>query len=166
MNYWILGLIMATMIGFMACKSDDDPEPEPEEMKRTYTLDPVADPDINGEVTFLKVDDNSTLVTIELVGTDEGETHPAHIHANSASQGGGIVVSLTPVNGATGISETTVTERDDGTPINYEGLINFDGHVNAHLSTSAMSTLVAQGDIGSNATGSNGNGGNGGNGGY
>lgn len=164
MNYWIMSTIMVTMILFTACKSDDDPEPEPEEMKTTYPLNSVSDPAITGKVTFLKVGESSTQVTIELDGTSEGDTHPAHIHVNSASEGGGVVISLSSVDGATGKSETTVTEMNDGTAITYENLLTFDGHVNAHLSSSEMATLVAQGDIGSNATGNND--GNGGNGGY
>lgn len=148
------------MFSLNACKDDDDPLPQ--ELKRTYALAPVSDPDISGKVTFTKVDASSTRILIELVGTAAGETHPAHIHANSASEGGPIVIDLGAVDGATGMSEVTVTQRNDGTPINYEGLISFDGYVNVHLSPTVLSTLVAQGNIGSNQVGTPGDGGNGG----
>src|SRR5690606_12854866 len=112
-----------------------------------------SDPSISGQVTFTKIDASSTLILIELEGTTAGNTHPAHIHANSASEGGSIVIGLSSVDGATGMSETTITQEDDGTPITYEGLLTYDGYVNVHLSPSALSTLIAQGNIGSNDAG-------------
>ena len=163
LNYWIVSIIMVMMMGFTACGDDEDPEPQ--EMKTTYALAPVSNPAISGKVTFTKLDATSTLVTIELIGTTAGNTHPAHIHANSASEGGSVVIGFNPVDGATGKSETTVTQLNDGTPITYEGLLEFDGYVNVHLSPAEISIFIAQGNIGSNS-GSNGNGGNGGNGGY
>lgn len=159
-NYWILSTIVM-MICITACKDDDD-DPDPQEMKRTYALAPVSDPTINGKVTFTKVNTSSTLILIELTGTASGNTHPAHIHANSASEGGPIVIDLNSVDGASGRSETTVTQRNDGTLITYEGLLTFDGYVNVHLSPTVLSTLIAQGNIGSNQTVTPGNGGNGG----
>src|SRR5690554_6880696 len=148
LNIWIISALVAIMIGFISCEDDEDPEPE---VKKTYTLNPVSDPAIHGEVTFTKLDAASTLVRIELMGTTAGNSHPAHIHANSAIEGGGIVVHFTAVDGASGVSETTVTALSDGTAISYEGLLAYDGHVNVHLSPSEMSTLIAQGNIGSNA---------------
>src|SRR5690606_30236077 len=149
LNYWIVSAIMVMMMGFTACEDDEDPEPQ--EMKTTYALGPVSNPDISGKVTFTKLDATSTLVTIELTGTIAGNTHPAHIHLNSASEGGSIAIGFNPVDGATGRSETTVTVLNNGTPITYEGLLAFDGYVNVHLSPTELSTLIAQGNIGSNS---------------
>lgn len=159
-HQWIIGTMVVLMVSLIACKEEDDPLPQ--EMKRTYALAPVSDPAISGKVTFTKVDASSTRVLIELEGTESGDMHPAHIHANSASEGGPIVIDLSSVDGATGMSETTVTQRNDGTAINYEGLLSFDGHVNVHLSPTVLSTLIAQGNIGSNQVGDPGDGGNGG----
>ncbi len=147
-NYWFVCALLALTMGFSACEDDEDP---PQEVKTTYTLGPVSNPAISGKVTFTKIDASSTLATIELVGTTAGESHPAHIHLNSASEGGPIAISFNNVNGATGRSETTITQLDNGTAINYEGLLVFDGYVNVHLSPTAMSTLIAQGNIGSNS---------------
>lgn len=161
-KYWLMGLIMFVAMGFYACGDDDDDDPMPDPQTKTYTLNSVSDPDIHGTVTFEKLDAGGTRVTIELVGTESGNSHPAHIHANSVSEGGPIVIDLSPVNGATGMSEITITEQNDGTAITYEGLLAFDGYVNVHLSASELSTIIAQGDIGSNAsTGGNGGNGNG-----
>lgn len=154
------GLILVFCLGMIGCK-DDDEDPMPQVQKKVYTLNAVSDPSISGTVTFTRQTDGFTLVEIVLTGTTAGNSHPSHIHANSASEGGGIVIDLMNVDGATGRSETVVAEMNDGTEITYDGLINFDGYVNVHLSVSELSTLIAQGDIGSNATGSGGNGGNG-----
>src|SRR5690606_17317999 len=149
-NYWALGAMVA-VICLAGCGNDDDEQPQ--EMKTSYTMGPVSDPGISGTITFTQVDAASTLVTIELNGTSSGDIHPTHIHANSSSEGGPIVIDLNSVDGATGISETTVTQLDNGTAITYEGLLTFNGHANVHLSSTMMSTLIAQGNIGSNHSG-------------
>ncbi|HLU89524.1 MAG TPA: CHRD domain-containing protein [Cyclobacteriaceae bacterium] len=148
-NYW-MACAMAALVVFSSCKDEDE---EPRVLSRTYNLASVSDPAISGKVTFTKLDAGSTNILIELEGTSAGNTHPAHIHANSASEGGPIAIDLTSVDGATGMSETTVTQENDGTPVTYEGLLNYDGYVNVHLSPTMLSTLIAQGNIGSNEAG-------------
>ncbi len=148
LNYWIVASLLLLTVALTACEDDEDP---PQEVKTTYALGPVSNPAISGKITFTKINASSTLATIELVGTSSGESHPAHIHLNSANEGGPIAISFTPVDGTTGRSETTITQLDNGTAITYEGLLVFDGYVNVHLSPTAMSTLIAQGNIGSNS---------------
>lgn len=103
-----------------------------------------------GTATFAQREDDATVLTLELTGTSSGNSHPSHIHFNTAAEGGDIAVSLSPVDGATGMSETIITELNDGKMINYEELIGFDGYINVHNSTDDLGTLIAQGDIGSN----------------
>jgi len=91
------------------------------------------------------------MISISLLGTTVGGDHPAHIHANSATQGGGIVLDLKNVSGATGKSVTSANALNSGTAITYAELLVFNGYVNVHLSPSVLGTLVAQGNIGSNA---------------
>ena len=91
------------------------------------------------------------MITISLIGTTAGGDHPAHIHANSATQGGGIVLDLKNVSGATGKSVTSVNALNNGTAITYDELLTYNGYVNVHLSAAALATLIAQGNIGSNA---------------
>jgi hypothetical protein len=116
-----------------------------------YPLNSVSDPNISGKVTFAKRKSGAALVTIELTGTTGGNTHPAHIHNNTAAEGGGIAVDFKPVDGETGISKTTIRALNDATPVTYDDLINFNGYVNVHLSSDNLGTLIAQGDIGQNA---------------
>ena len=115
-----------------------------------YMLASVSDPAISGTVTFTKRVNNETLAMIELTGTTSGSMHPAHIHSNSAAQGGGIVINLNTVDGATGVSKTNITQTNAGDPLTYADLIAFDGYVNVHLSSTSLATLVAQGDVGQN----------------
>src|SRR5690606_32066865 len=116
-----------------------------------YPLNSVSDPGISGTVTFAQRKSGATLVTIELTGTTAGNSHPSHIHNNTAAEGGGIAVDFKPIAGATGISKTTIRTLNDATPVTYDDLINFNGYVNVHLSSDDLGTLIAQGDIGQNA---------------
>lgn len=117
---------------------------------KEYSLNELAVPGISGSVIFKERMNGFTLATIQLENTPEGGEHPAHIHANSAAEGGGIVVSFTPVDGTTGMSETTIRELDNGQPLTYNQILDLDGYVNVHLSQNQISTIVAQGDIGAN----------------
>jgi hypothetical protein len=143
-------LLTSGVLFFSGCDDDDEPQPQLTGDSKTYTLSSVSNPGINGTVTFAERDDDKVVITIELNGTQSGSTHPAHIHANSAAEGGGIVLDLTDVNGSDGKSETIVEALNDGTALSYEDLLAFDGYVNVHLSSSDLGTLIAQGDIGQN----------------
>jgi hypothetical protein len=105
---------------------------------------------VSGTVTFWEISENQTAVTLEL---DEGATgasvaHPAHIHNNSASEGGGISIYLTPIDGSGGGGTSArIVGRS------FDELASFDGHVNVHQSVANLGTIVAQGDVGANATG-------------
>ncbi len=84
---------------------------------------------ISGTATFVENTDASTTIILDLTGTPAGGVHPAHIHFNTAAEGGGIGVSLEAVNGDTGQSEITIaiSALDDGSTITYAELLTFDG---------------------------------------
>jgi hypothetical protein len=147
----VLMFLLASLF-IMACENEDE---SPQVIQKEYALNSISDPSIQGTATFTKESETSTLVRIELEGTEGGDMHPAHIHRNSASDGGGIAIGLNDIAGATGVSETTITQMGDGTAISYEELLNFDGHINVHLSSTSMSTIIARGNIGSNSQASN-----------
>ena len=145
----ICSLLALSLLYLTGC-SEDDPGPQLTGDSKTYELGPVSNPAISGSVTFAKRDDNGVLITIQLTGTQSGGTHPAHIHANTAAESGGIVLDLMDINGANGKSETVVKALNDDTPVTYDDLLSFDGYVNVHVSASNLGMLVAQGDIGQN----------------
>lgn len=135
-----------------SCSNDDDNNGDNngDPNTKTYDLVSASDSSIEGTVTFEKNDDGSTTIEIELDGTSDGDMHPAHIHVNSVAEGGGIAVTLQPVDGDTGMSTTVVSALDDDTAISYEELLEYDGHINVHLSEAEMGTIIAQSDIGIN----------------
>ena len=157
--------IMVGVFFVASCGNDDgavtipeDPDMENPEMEdpvtetdsKTYALGAVSDPAISGTAKFVTFSNDSTAIELKLDGTTEGNLHPAHIHFDTAAEGGDIALNLTSVDGATGESSTTVTTLEDGTPITYAELLEYDGYINVHLSAEDTGTLVAQGDIGQN----------------
>ena len=148
-------LMMAAFVAatFVAtsCSDDDVNDPiNPIGDSTEYQLQAVSNSDISGTVTFMRNDDNSTTVEIDLDGTTDGQTYPAHIHNNSALETGSIAITLNPVDGETGESTTTFSALEDGSAISYTDLLDFNGYVDVHLSETEMTTLVAVADIGGN----------------
>ncbi|TBW29013.1 CHRD domain-containing protein [Gramella sp. KN1008] len=144
-------LMLLSIATLVACSDDDDGTTPPfEGDSEVYELNAIGDSGVSGDATITENEDGSFVVELDLNGTSEGNMHPAHIHFNSAAEGGGIAISLEPVDGATGMSTTTISKMDDGTSITYDEVVNFDGYINVHLSADALQTIVAQGDIGEN----------------
>ncbi len=117
---------------------------------REYELGSAADAGISGTATIYKRVSGASLLAIDLEGTPEDGEHPAHIHLNSAAEGGDIAISLNAVAGTSGKSWTHIEEDHAGTAITYEGLLELDGYINVHKSATELDVLVAQGDIGIN----------------
>ena len=154
-------LLFMSCMTLLSCSDDSDDEmggmepgvPEnPITGKNiTYTLNAVAVANISGEAKFIENTDNTVTIELSLNNTPAGGQHPAHIHYNTAAEGGAIALTLGVVDGTTGKSSTTVSALDDGTVINYDDLLAFSGYINVHLSADDLSTIVGQGDIGVNA---------------
>ncbi|MBM1105610.1 hypothetical protein JQC67_05590 [Aurantibacter crassamenti] len=117
---------------------------------KAYVLGGVDVPGIDGAATFFERVNGEALVVIQLNNTPEDGEHPGHIHANSAAEGGDILFTLNPVNGATGISNTNLAVLDDDSVFGYSDVLTVDGYINIHASAEDLGTLVAQGNIGSN----------------
>ena len=147
-------LLFVTSIFFYSCNDDDDDNSlvviAPTATKMVYDLGSKDVAGISGTATFVKNEDTSVSVTLEISGTPADGMHPAHIHLNTAAEGGDIALSLNPVFGFNGKSITIFDALDDGTPITYEDILDFDGYINVHLSADNLGTIVAQGDIGQN----------------
>ena len=130
--------------------SDDGGGPMPTGESKTYQLTSKSDSSISGTATLAENNDGSTTLTLDLSGTSSGNMHPAHIHANSAAEGGAIMIDLMPIDGATGMSVTQIKAFNDGTKVTYTELLSYDGYINVHQSATDLGTLIAQGDIGAN----------------
>jgi len=140
--------VLLTTVFLAGC--DDEDELKLTGEKKEFALSARSNPSISGMAIFEELEDNSTRITIQLNGTQSGTSHPAHIHENTAAQGGDIVIDLASINGSTGTSVTEVKAMKDGTAITYDELLDFDGYINVHGSETDLATLVAQGDIGQN----------------
>ena len=147
---FLLAFAMISLLG--SCGDDDEGPsgPNPTGNTKTYTLNELAVPGISGTATFIELDDGSTTIDLDLQNTPAGGEHPAHIHFNTAVEGGGIALTLAPVDGDTGESSINISALNDGTPVSFFDLLDFDGYINVHLSSSDLATIVAQGDIGQN----------------
>lgn len=120
------------------------------ETTKTYTLNEADVSGISGTAEFAKRANGTALLTVTLEGTDAGDVHPSHIHANDVVTGGESIVDLTAVDGGTGIAMTHIAEFNDGNPLSYNDILTLDAHINVHLSGTEMSTYIAEGNIGSN----------------
>jgi len=151
-GFVLLSMIIGSFIILSSCNDDDDPVPGPlptgDEMQ--FTLGAIGTSGVSGTATFAELDDNSVMITLALNGTTSDGDHPSHIHLNTAAEGGAIAIDLSNVDGSTGMSETIITATNDGTPITYEELIDYDGYINIHNSSDDLGTLISQGDIGQN----------------
>lgn len=152
MKKLLISMALVLPILFLtSCSSDDDNSNNPPlEVSKTYDLGSVYNPGISGTAKFIKNEDNSTTIELQLSGTPAGGMHPAHIHFNTAVESGEVALTLGTVNGNTGFSTITTSTLNDGTSISYEDLLDFDGYINVHVSADDLGTLVAQGDIGQN----------------
>ena len=147
-------MLLALFVSILSCNSNDDDfvslvidRTDPAN-SAIYQLAGTTNSNITGEVTFARNQDNSTTVFVRLTGASEG-IHPAAIHFNSIEEGGGQAISLNACECLE--SETVVSQLDDGTSINFDQLINFNGHLNIFESEALRNIIIAQTNIGSNA---------------
>lgn len=145
-----VALVVFISMNLASCDDDDDNGDVvgPTGESKTFELASVSDPAISGTAKFIENSNNSTTIELTLTGTAGGSMHPAHIHFNTAIEGGDIALTLGTVND--GFSSITTSTLDDGTEIDYDDLLEYNGYINVHLSETELGTLVAQGDIGEN----------------
>jgi Cu/Zn superoxide dismutase len=148
----MLFFLLAVSIAFTGCSDDySDSDQDPIQLNsKVYELNVASDSGVMGTVTFIELSDSSISIKLNLQNTVAGNSHPAHLHVNTAAEGGAIALSLEQVNGGTGESTTIFNSLDDGTPVSYDDLLNFNGYINVHESVANLTTIIAQGDVGQN----------------
>ena len=145
-NPLILLVLVVTLI-FTSCNKDDV-EKAVILQSVEYSIYDISNSNISGIATFTQEDNGSTHVLIELEGAFTSE-NPAYIRFNSAADGGAVAITLKACECA--ISNTTITQLDNGSPITYEGLLNLNGHITIHTGAGPQAPIAAVADIGSNA---------------
>ena len=124
-----------------------DPEPDPVELV-TYTLSEVNNSGTTGTAKLIRNSDGTSTIYIELTNAPAG-LHPAAVHDNSLEEGGPIAITLNACECL--ISETVITQLDNGTAISFDQLMVFDGYINIYLGSESMDSIIANVNIGSNA---------------
>jgi hypothetical protein len=122
----------------------------------TYALLPGSTYNVSGSIIIKEKVNGSSVITIQLTGTEGDIEHPVHLHVgNIETQNAAILAMLNPVIGKTGISETIFTQLSDESPITYQQLIHLDGSIKVHLAASGpdKDIILAAGNIGSNTGG-------------
>lgn len=146
----LFAMLLLSAFAITSCDDDDNDMNDPTGNSTTYDLSSVDVDGITGTAEFIENEDMSVTVNLDLDNTPDGGEHPAHIHMNTAAEGGNIAISLGMVDGDSGESSITFSTMDDGTSITYAELLNFDGYINVHRSSNELETIIAQGDIGQN----------------
>ena len=151
-------LILLLSFGFACSKSENadvnnpdskDPTPDPDPVELvTYNLTAVNNSGTAGTAKLIRNSDGTSTIYIELTNAPEG-LHPAAVHNNSLEEGGDIAITLNACECL--ISETIITELDNGTAITFDQLMVFDGYINIYQGTESMDTIIAHANIGSNA---------------
>ena len=125
----------------------------------TYALQQASQYTVSGSVTFKEKRDGTTLVSVDLSGTNGDSKYPVHLHFGDISTpGASIIALLNPIVGKTGKSETAVAQLADETKVSYKDLINLRACIKIHLSDSGPSkdVVLVAGNIGANSTNSDG----------
>lgn len=119
----------------------------------SYDIDQVNGSAVSGKAEFKELEDGDIELTISLDNIVEDADHPAHIHYNSVSDGGDIQVDLNNVDGSSAKSVTVFNKDIEGNSLSFSDISNLDAHINVHLNPNDLE-VIAQGNIGSNASSS------------
>jgi len=149
----LLGIV-AVLVVLSSCQENIAPESDLTGNETTYALLSGSTYPVHGNVIFKEKKDGTTLVRVELSGTEGELKHPVHLHLGAiASPDADIAALLNPVFGKTGISETTLGQLADESAISYQELLQLDACVKIHLSSSGpdKNVILAGGNIGAAA---------------
>ena len=131
----------------------------------SYDLTQANGSAVSGIAEFEELDNGDVQLTLSLNNVDAEADHPAHIHYNSVSEGGGIQVDLNNVEGSSGKSVTVFNQDIEGNSLSFFNISNLNSHINVHLNPDNLE-VIAQGNIGSNVSSSDDDDNNNGGGGY
>jgi hypothetical protein len=124
-----------------------------------YALTPGSIYQTSGTVTFKEKKDGSTLVLVNLEGTEGNLQHPVHLHLGSiATPGADVTALLNPVLSKTGKSETLLTRLADESAVSYADILNLNACIKVHLGAAGpdRDIILAGGNIGKSADTSHG----------
>ena len=110
----------------------------------------------SGKVLIKEFATGQLEINIQLIGEqgDESNFFPAHLHYHfyNAPEAP-MAAMLNPVNQKSLNSTTVLNQLSDGTPLKYDDIDQFDGHIKVHLASDGpdYQVILVAGNIGSNA---------------
>jgi len=155
--------LLAALIVVHGCADDaltpiDDGDGAPTELREQvrYTLDAGPNQgalpdsiDLTAEVLMQSIDSTRTLVTVALEDTlDTSQIYPVHIHANDVDSTGPIVQGLGAIDNAARRAGRSIHM----VPHPLDSLRALNAHINLHEQVMPLDTVLAQGNMGSNAS--------------
>lgn len=145
-------LILLPLVLISSCRSDDAETDQVLELaSKSYVLTMVDNSGISGTARIIRNSNFTLSIELNLNGTSNNDFHSAFLYMdNVANNGEEVALTLDTVVGETGRSVTVFTTLDDGTPISYDALLNFDGHIEVKSNDVNLNTPVANADIGQN----------------
>lgn len=140
-------VLLAFIVILGGCKKDNDNEDTDIVQSKIYQLNAVGGSNITGTATFVEDTEGKTKILVQLEGSNT-DVHPAFIRYNSASEGGPIAITLKKCTCSVG--ETVVSTLDCGEAIDFDGLLQLDGHISIHKGPEDLETVVSTANIGAN----------------
>jgi hypothetical protein len=147
-----LALLLTMLVFLNACQENEPVQRDLTGNETTYALLSGSTYPVNGTVTFQELKDGTTRIRVALSGTEGSIKHPVHLHlGNIATPDADVAALLNPVPGQTGISETTLKQLADESPVTYQQLVQLNACIKIHLAESGpdKNIILAGGNIGS-----------------
>ncbi len=145
----LVGILL--IIGW-GCQDNDSVPTDFTGNETVYALQSGSVYPVSGTATFKEKKDGSTVIIVNLSGTEGNTQHPVHLHlGNVSSPDADVAALLNSVEGYTGKSETALTMLADGGSITYKQLIALGACLKVHLADSGpeRDIILAAGNIGS-----------------
>lgn len=122
--------------------------------KVVYNLQAGSSYAISGLLTLKEKTDGSTLINIELDGTEGDVKHPVHLHMGDLGQADAAIAALlNPIEAKTGKSETILKHLADESALTYSELVQLSASIKIHLAEAGpgRDVILAGSNIGTAA---------------
>lgn len=146
-------LLCITAIMLVSCDGKPPDLGEFTGKETIYLFEGQSIHDVTGSILFQEKKGGSLLATIQLKNTTEGASHPAIIYFGSVEAPESVALILEPVDGSSGKGTTEFSELGDSTPLNFEELLIFDGHVKIHMDAGTnIGAVLTSANLGKNSS--------------
>ena len=151
--YKILPVIILAVVSF-ACVSEEESIYTSNMI--TYDLVPASEYDYQGVAIVREIRDGGVELELLLEGEKSAEPYfyPAHLHRGSYdSDHTPMAQMLSPVDARTLISSTIITQLADGSKMDFNRFLEFDGHIKVHLAEDGpdYDVILVVGNVGANS---------------